>query len=261
LLERFNSSKNYVVLPESSKPFSSYYSNEIKQIYSKNSKANIIIDSSLGAVPVELDEMYPFAQSVFPEFIDDETEKKITGFFHEFTKNANVISWIGMNSLVELESVEDKDFSMDLRRVSAVCDMQFGVGSGKILLDGDIKIVKSKKTGKIRNIYCDDKHMLSMRASDGLFTLKIDGAKLLHHSFKRPFLRVVVDKDAVDFVKDGKSVFSKFVKDCDTELRPYDECLVVDQKDRFLAVGRCILNKEEMLSFEYGMAVKIRENV
>jgi 7-cyano-7-deazaguanine tRNA-ribosyltransferase len=100
-----------------------------------------------------------------------------------------------------------------------------------------------------------------MRASDGLFTLKLDGAKLLHHSFKKPFLRVVIEKDAVDFVKDGKSVFSKFVKDCDPDLRPYDECLVVDEKDRFLAVGRCILNKEEMLSFEYGMAVKTRENV
>ena len=261
LLERFKSCKNYVVLPESKKPFSSYYSNEIKQIYNKNSKVSIIIDSSLGVVPVELDEMYPFAQSVFPEYIDDETEKKITGFFHEFTKNANVVSWIGMNSLDELEYLEDKKFDMDLRRISAVCDMQFGVGSGKVLLDGDTKIVKSKKTGKIRNIYCDDKHVLSMRASDGLFTLKSDGAKLLHRNFKKPFLRVVVNKDAVDFVKEGKSVFSKFVKDCDSNLRPYDECLVVDTKDRLLAVGKCILNKEEMLYFDYGMAAKIRENV
>jgi 7-cyano-7-deazaguanine tRNA-ribosyltransferase len=261
LLERFTSSKNYVVLPEGGKPFSSHYSNEIKQIYSKNSRANIIVDSSLGVVPVELDEMYPFAQSVFPEYIDDETEKKITGFFHEFTSNANVISWMGINSLDELESFEDRSLNIDNRRISAVCDMQFGVGSGKVLLDGDIKIVKSKKTGKIRNIYCDDKHVLSMRASDGLFTLKLDGAKLLHHSFKKPFLRVIVDKDAVDFVKEGKSVFSKFVKDCDSDLRPYDECLVVDEKDKLLAAGRCILNKEEMLSFDYGMAVKIRENI
>jgi 7-cyano-7-deazaguanine tRNA-ribosyltransferase len=137
--------------------------------------------------------------------------------------------------------------------------MQFGVGTGNILLDGDVKIVKSKKTSKIRNIYCNSKHVLSMRASDGLFTLKLDGAKLLHNSFKKPFLRVVVDKDAVEFVKEGKSVFSKFVKDCDSDLRPYDECIVVDGRDGLLAVGRCILNRDEMLSFDYGMAVKVRE--
>ena len=87
LLERFIPySKNFVVFPETSKPFSTYYSDEIKQIYSRNSKINIIIDSSLGAIPIELDEVYPFAQSIFPSFIDDETEKAITSFFNCFTK-------------------------------------------------------------------------------------------------------------------------------------------------------------------------------
>jgi 7-cyano-7-deazaguanine tRNA-ribosyltransferase len=100
-----------------------------------------------------------------------------------------------------------------------------------------------------------------MRANDGMFTLKIDGAKILHKNFKQPYLRVEVKKDAVDFVKEGKSVFAKFVEDCDPELRPMDECLIVDEKDNLLAVGRCIMNREEMLSFSYGMAVKIRENL
>ncbi len=40
-----------------------------------------------------------------------------------------------------------------------------------------------------------------------------------------------------------------------------DECIIVDEKDNFLAVGRCIMNREEMLSFNYGMAVKTRENL
>jgi len=39
-----------------------------------------------------------------------------------------------------------------------------------------------------------------------------------------------------------------------------DECLIVDEKDNFLAIGRCIMNRDEMLSFNYGMAVKSREN-
>ena len=100
-----------------------------------------------------------------------------------------------------------------------------------------------------------------MRAGDGLFTLKIDGARRLHKSFKYPKLRVTIDNDAVPFVKEGKSVFAKFVVDCDSELRPFDECLIVDEKDHLLAVGRTLLNRKEMLSFDYGMAVKNRENI
>jgi 7-cyano-7-deazaguanine tRNA-ribosyltransferase len=98
-----------------------------------------------------------------------------------------------------------------------------------------------------------------MRASDGMFTLKIEGAKLLHNFFKFPKLRVVVKQDAVPFIKEGKSVFAKFVKDCDSSLIPLDECLIVDKKDTLLAVGRCLLNKNEMFSFDYGVAVKTRE--
>lgn len=261
LLERFEKlSDVYVVLPEGNKPFSTHYSQEIKQIYQKKNNINIIVDSSLGPVPVELDEMYPFAQSVFPSFTDEETEKNISTSFRNFTKNGNVICWQGMSTLDEIESSKE-GFDFDLKRISAVADMQFGSGAGKVLLDGEVKIVKSKKTGKIRNIYCNGKHILSMRAHDGMFTLKVDGAKLLHTNFKSPILRVIVKNDAVDFVKEGKSVFAKFVEDCDPDLRPLDECIIVDKKDNLLAVGRCILNRMEMLSFNYGMAVKTREKI
>ena len=91
------------------------------------------------------------------------------------------------------------------------------------------------------------------------FLYKLD--KILYNHFKDSLLRVKVNKDAIDFVKKGKSVFAKFVKDCDSELRPLDECLIVDEKDNLLAVGRCILNREEMLSFKYGIAIKVREEV
>jgi 7-cyano-7-deazaguanine tRNA-ribosyltransferase len=94
-----------------------------------------------------------------------------------------------------------------------------------------------------------------------LFTLKLDGSRRLHQSLKYPLLRVVVLGDAVPFVREGKSVFAKFVKDCDPGLRPLDECLIVDENDVLLAVGRVLLNRDEMLSFRYGMAVKTRESI
>jgi len=250
-----------IVFPDGEKPYSIYYHDQIKEIRRKNCETNILIDSALGPVPVELDEMYPFAQSVFPEIIDKESEEEITKIFDNFTKGKKIICWEGKNTLDTLKQSKKDGFDSDIIRASAVSDMQFGKNASKALFNGEIKIVKSKKTGKIRNIYCDDKHVLSMRAGDGLFTLKIEGGKLLHKYFKTPKMRVMAEEDAVPFIKDGKSVFAKFVKDCDPDLRPMDECLVVDKKDNLLAIGRCIMNREEMLSFEYGMAVKTREHI
>ncbi|HIH29206.1 MAG TPA: tRNA-guanine(15) transglycosylase, partial [Thermoplasmata archaeon] len=147
------------------------------------------------------------------------------------------------------------------RRISEVADMQFGLRASEALFSGTLHIVKSKQTGKIRNVICDESHVVSMRAEDGLFTLKIDGGLRLHKRMKYPLLRVVVLDDAVPFIKEGKSLFAKFVSECDPDLRPFDECLIVDNQDTFLGVGRTVLTRDEMLSFQHGVAVKTRDSV
>ena len=258
LLERYKPVfKKTLVFPEGDKPYSSFYNMWIKDLAGK--KINILIDSMIGPVPVELDEMYPFAQFVFPHIVDKETQMETKRVFKAFTKNSEIIYWKEGGTFESLRNVEEGNDDWDLMRLRAVSTVQFGPECQKVLFNGEIDVVKSKKTGKIRNVFCDGKHVLSMRASDGMFTLKIEGGRLLQKAFKYPRLRVVVDHDAVSFVKEGKSVFSKFVLDCDPDLRPLDECLIVDKKDELLGVGRCLLNREEMLSFTYGVAVKTRE--
>jgi len=262
ILTRYKSNfDTTVVLPEGNKPYSIYYTNHIKKIFSKR-EVDLVVSSHLGPIPVELDEMYPLAQSVFPKKIDMETEEESKKIINEFLKKKKVVVWKnGKINLKTDKSKQKNSVDMDFIRISAVSDMQFGKGASKALFSGDIKIVKSKNTGKIRSVYCDDNHVLSMRAEDGLFTLKTCGAKLLHKSFKKPRLRVVIDEDAASFVREGKSVFAKFVVECDPDLRPFDECLIVDKKDKLLAVGRILLNRDEMLSFDYGVAVKTREAI
>ena len=256
------SSKVFVFFPESEKPYSKYYFDQIRAINNKGKNVEFIVSSFLGPVPIVLDEMYPFAQSVFPEEVDVETEKITAGVSKDFTKNRKVVFSRRNKTIEDLPSSSEGDkYDLDTRRVSAVADMQFGENASKMFLGGKLEVVKSKKTGKIRNVYVDGKHVLSMRAGDGLFTLKIDGAQMLHKLFKSPRLRVVVKDDALPFVKEGKSVFARFVKDCDEELRPFDECLIVDGRDYLLAVGRTLLTREEMLSFDYGTAVKTRESL
>jgi 7-cyano-7-deazaguanine tRNA-ribosyltransferase len=263
LNDRYNFlADNYILLPDSEKPYSKYYNKEILQLYSSKNNVQIIIESPIGPVPIELDEMYPFAQSIFPKKKDTHTNQIIKKLLKNFLKEKNKIFL--KNKVIFKEKIKKSEEiikNFDIRKISAISDMQFGKNACKALFNGKIKILKSKKTGKIRNIYCNNKHILSMRASDGLFTLKLEGAKKLHNYFKKPNLRVIIKNDVVEFIRGGKSVFAKFVLDCDSNLRPYDECIIVDEDDIFLGVGRCLLNKIEMLSFNFGMAVKLREHI
>jgi len=246
-----------VILPESKKPFSRYYKHILQKL---PSEVGLIVNSKLGPVPIELDEMYPIAQSIMPDKVDRETTLICRKVLKKFLDRLEVVSIEdGFESIGSLNKKSGNNF--DLRRIRATVCMQFGKNADKALLKGKIDIIKSKSTGKIRNIYSNNKHILSMRASDGLFTLKIAGARRLHSFFKFPSLRVVVRNECRDFILDGKNVFSKFVIDCDPQLRPLDECLIVDEDDNLLAVGRCLLNRIEMLSFNYGIAVKTRESL
>jgi 7-cyano-7-deazaguanine tRNA-ribosyltransferase len=248
-----------IVFPEGTKPYSMFYANELKRILTTGN-VNGVVRSHLGPVPFELDEMYPLAQSIFPEIIDRETEEEVQQVMDRFLKDTKVITRDEISKMKQKKSPHKK-FDWGLRRISVVADMQFGRGASEALFTGDITIIKSKRTGKIRNIVCDGHHVLSMRAEDGLFTLKLNGGERLHKVFKYPLLRVVIISDAVPFVKEGKSVFAKFVSDCDPGLRPYDECLIVDEDDTLLAIGHALLNPPEMLSFHHGMAVKTRESI
>ncbi len=226
---------------------------EIEKPYSRNEwmkklEANCIIESYFGPIPLELDEIYPVAQSIFPIKID--LEKELRKIFKKFYRKLKI---------TDIREIGNESRDFDVRKIKSIANYQFGKGAGEALFKGKIKIVKSKTTGKIRNVYCDGKHIVSMRASDGFFTLKIEGGKRLHSFFGAPKMRVFVKDDAVPFIKQGKNVFSKFVVDACDEIRPYDEVLIVSEDDELIGVGQSILNKEEMLNFERGVAVKTRE--
>ncbi len=260
---RFLSDK-YIILPDSEKPYSKHYIDKITDVYSHDKEVHIFVDSKMGPVPIELDEMYPFSQSIFPDKVDINSKRYINRFSNIFLDNKKEIKtsdYRNGKNLTKKSDIKEIEEFLDIRKLSSIVDMQFGLHASKILFNGKIDIVKSKKTKKIRNIYCNDEHILSMRAADGFFTLKIEGARLLHKFLVYPNLRVKIGKDAVPFIMDGKSIFAKFVLDCDDNLRPFDECIIVDEDDVFLGNGRCLLNKIEMLCFNYGMAVKLREYV
>jgi 7-cyano-7-deazaguanine tRNA-ribosyltransferase len=260
LLKRFSQPfDTTIIFPESKKPYSRVYAKQVKKLLGKY-KVNLVVKSHLGPVPLVLDEMYPFAQSILPEIVDVETDAESEKIFDLFLKDKKRIFWEEEIDVSKNCLSNSKGFDIDLQRVVAVATMQFGKNASEAIFNGEVKILKSKKTGKIRTVFCDGKHVLSMRASDGLFTLKKDGAIRIHSALEYPEMRVVVHKDAASFIQNKKSAFAKFILDCDQDLRPFDECLLVTEDDTLLAVGRTLLNPNEMHAFQSGIAVKTRES-
>jgi len=145
-----------------------------------------------------------------------------------------------------------------VRRVQAIADSQFGGLCGASLFPDGCEFLLSS-TGRIRQILLDGKRLATIRAQDGRLTLGIEGARRLHACLPAPQYRVVVQEDVAGFIAQGKNVFAKHVLAADTEIRAGDEVLVVAEHDRLLACGTAMLSGAEMLAFNYGGAVKVRQ--
>jgi uncharacterized protein with predicted RNA binding PUA domain len=145
----------------------------------------------------------------------------------------------------------------DLRRIRVVADYQFGRGVGAKLFPESVRIIFSKRTGRIRYIYLEGKRLATMRPTDGLFSVSILGAEKIVKSGRSRCV-VVVRNDVSRFVAEGGDVFAAHVVRVDDEVRPRDEVVVLDEDDRVLAVGRAVLSGEEMRVFKRGVAVKVR---
>lgn len=254
----FGERKALIEYEECAKPY-----NRFLLLEDVNETDQAVINSPFGPVPIELDEIYPIAQSLFPDITDRALEEHRAEQMERFRSTYDFeVCRSGETSLRSEGEVSDRSIDeYDHNRVKAVIDYQFGAGVWKVILDGEVDLTKSRGTGKIRTVSVDREHVLSMRASDGFFTLKPAGAGRLIRSLNPPRFRVVVNEESVPFNREGKNVFCKFVIDCDPDIRPMEEVMVVDESDDLVAVGRAVLTRDEMLSFDQGMAVKIRERV
>jgi predicted RNA-binding protein (TIGR00451 family) len=147
----------------------------------------------------------------------------------------------------------------DLIRIRSVADYQFGKGVGMILFPKGVRISYSRRTGRIRQIYLDRKRLATMRPTDGLFSLSIEGAHRIAKGRKSARCFVTVLDHVSEFVADGGDVFAAHIVRADDDIRARDETIVVDEERKVLAVGRAVLSGEDMKAFKRGVAVKVRK--
>ncbi|CAB3289219.1 tRNA-guanine(15) transglycosylase [Methanocaldococcus lauensis] len=218
-----------------------------------------------GFVPYYIDTMYPLSQNEIPELYEFEKEinKKFYDEFIDWLKRKigedNILDIMTYNYYTSYFQSTKKGFNSDNLRIKKMLQYQYGYD----IIDDDlidkIKVVRSKNTGRLRQVLDENDNILfTVRSNDNLLIPSERGAKLLWEKIPYPKYRVVVNKEAEEFIREGRNVFAKFVVNCDEELRPYEEVLVVNEDDELLGYGTTILNGIELKEFNYGLAVKVR---
>ena len=113
LMERYvPSAKKAAVFPDGGKPYSRAYEWE----FHKARRAGYvpIVITPFGPVPAELDEIYPLAQSVFPEITDAETVASVDELTFEFLEK------MGFEEVIEAADIpEDGDITYDPDQIRA----------------------------------------------------------------------------------------------------------------------------------------------
>ncbi len=191
----------------------------------------LITDSVLGIIPWELRFIYPA------------NTERIGGKDEEFLK-----VFLKKHDLELVEEASGKPISLDLE-AKAVLKYFYGI-------DLNVK-GEAGGTGRLRRIYLGNELLATLR-NDGSLAITLKLGEILS---KLRVYWVMVSREAEEFVKEGRSVFCKFVKDASKEFRAGDDVAIVNEDFELLAVGKALLSREEMLKLSKGMAVKVRKGI
>ena len=137
-------------------------------------------------------------------------------------------------------------------------DALFGHGVSKHL-PKNIEISFSKKTGRIREVYYNQKLLCTLRIDGGLAITPFF-AQILMKSKKFKENCLEVDQESKPFVEDGRSVFCGHIVWCGKSIRIQSEVPIL-YKNRVIAVGKAILSSKMMNGQTRGVAVKVRDSL
>jgi len=137
-------------------------------------------------------------------------------------------------------------------------DALFGNGVSKFL-PKKIEITYSKKNGRIRSVFHDEKLLCTLRIDGGLAITPLFAQMLLKSKkFKENCLEI--DIDSKPFVEEGRSVFCNHVIWCGKNIQISSDVPVLF-KSKVIAVGRAVLSSEMIQSQNRGVAIKIRDSL
>ena len=143
------------------------------------------------------------------------------------------------------------------KQFSIMLDYEFGVGTSRALPKTGLKFVYSKRSDRLKQVIHDDKLFATIRPN-GVIAPTYYGACALIRSKAYAQNSVTVEQAAVEFVREGRSVFCKFVKSVGEHVLPSGEVAVLDPSGNVIAVGSARMHGDFMRDFKAGVAVKVR---
>jgi len=290
LLERYpyRKTRTVLVVPDNAgRPFSESAAVIIDEVKKRSSEDLLVIFlTPMGPIPWELEHVHPAQQCIFPNELDQLTLELVKERFSEFL---NAISYdqliwfsrdVPTNGILEylddsskteiletasevidsLESTKDTQVEWTTRKLRAVLSFQWGEIASKLAELDELNISVSKSTGKIRYVKQGEDILLTLVPTTGLFTPTYDGGMhLLSKGVESQYI-VTINDEVAEFVSAGKSALAKFIAKASPNLLAGEEVLVVDSSRSLLGVGKALLNGNEMIAFQRGVAVNIRHS-
>jgi conserved protein with predicted RNA binding PUA domain len=143
------------------------------------------------------------------------------------------------------------------RQFELMLDYEFGSGVAGALPKKDLRFGYSRRSGRMKQVVHRGRLFATIRPN-GAIAPTLYGASLLAKSRKYLQNSIVVRDEATSFIKQGRSVFCKFVVSTGKHVLPGGEVAVLDGSGRVIGVGKAKVRGEFMLSFNAGVAVKVR---
>ncbi len=204
-------------------------------------------ETPFGPVPVELLEVYPVGPCLSAAEFGPAKGRRTP---HDVTEELRGADPSGLD--LEREwTPEWTDLEVRTRLA-----WQYGHSSAETLLARRLRGERSRRTGRLRGIVAEGVPLFQI-GNDGLPRPSFRGAEVLRGLLPPPRARITVHRDALEFVRAGRSLFSRFVVGADPALRTGETALLVDPDDTLLAVGRVLLAPHEMRDMKRGVAVRV----
>lgn len=147
---------------------------------------------------------------------------------------------------------------LELLQIEATLLYQFGAEIKFREPNFNVKVVRSRKTGRIKQVFLNGKYFAAIRANDGFIIPSLEGWKILA-SFTKPMQLPCIEilEDIQGFIAEGKTLFSKHVIRANPEILPGEE-VCISSKGKIIASGKAMLPGIEMGRIKKGKAVKTR---
>jgi len=145
-----------------------------------------------------------------------------------------------------------------LKDISYILDYVFGRSIHDSIDLGQIKFLVSKKTGKVKQLYCDDGRLIGTLRSDGSLA---PAPSFYHLASKSPVFEqnaVVVKEDAVAHIRRGSSVFVQNVKKIGKNVSVGSDVFILAPNKDLIGIGKSTVSAKQIERFKSGLCVKNR---